>query len=183
MRSPSSPRGFSLIEVLVAIAVLSVALVSLVGLFTAAAGVTALARDTTFATLLASRKVEELRALAFTYDSAGRPVTDTDTDTGLWPPGTAGAGLQPAAGTLAANVPGYVDHLDGFGRQVGGGAQPPGQARYTRRWQVMPLPDDPSGTLVVHVVVLPSRLARVARAPQAGPGIVHLVALRARKAS
>jgi Tfp pilus assembly protein PilV len=55
--------GFTLLEVLVATTLLFVAVASLAGLSVMATQANAHAKTTTFAALLAARKIEELRAL------------------------------------------------------------------------------------------------------------------------
>jgi type II secretion system protein I len=57
--------GFSLVEIVVATAILAVALVAVVELFVAATRANGAARDATRATLLALDKVEQLRATDF----------------------------------------------------------------------------------------------------------------------
>jgi prepilin-type N-terminal cleavage/methylation domain-containing protein len=58
-----SCHGFSLVEVLVAVAVLVAGAMALVPLFMLATSANASARHTTYATVLAAQKLEELRAL------------------------------------------------------------------------------------------------------------------------
>ena len=104
-----SSSGFSLIEVMVASAILGCAVLSVAQLVAAATGSTAGARGVSDATLLAWQKMDELRSLALTFDDAGGPVTD--------------AALQPSpAGALTGDTAGYVDAPLG--------------ARYRRRWAI-----------------------------------------------
>ena len=65
MRDPSSAQGFTIVETVVAAAVLTTALVALAQVIAVATLGTARARDTTRATLVASQKLEELRAATF----------------------------------------------------------------------------------------------------------------------
>jgi len=73
MRAPPSrpcgglaaASGFSLVEVLIAIGLLATAIASLVHLFALATRANLDAGDTTWATVLASQKIEELRAAPF----------------------------------------------------------------------------------------------------------------------
>jgi prepilin-type N-terminal cleavage/methylation domain-containing protein len=117
----NSPRGFSLIEVMVASAILACAVLSVAQLVAAATGSTAAARGVSEATLLAWQKLDELRSLAFVFDDAGGAVTD--------------ASLAPSpADTLTLDTNGYVDYLDEFGESLGGGDRPPDGTRYRRRW-------------------------------------------------
>ena len=57
----------------------------------------------------------------------------------------------------APNTSGYVDYVDSFGNKLGTGANPPGQAIYTRRWSITPLPTNPNNTLVIQVLVTRNR--------------------------
>lgn len=70
--APGHPAdGFSLIEVLVASAVLATAIAGLVPLFLVAARANIDARDATYAAVLAAQKIEELRAAPFSAAAAG----------------------------------------------------------------------------------------------------------------
>ncbi len=79
MRKPSHDRGFSLIETLVACALLATALLSVGHLSTAAVTLLMESRSRTEATLLAIAKLEELRSSSApvagddTVDSRGQP--------------------------------------------------------------------------------------------------------------
>lgn len=77
---PGSSDGFSLVEVLVAVAILATAAATLPGLFLSARRGNALAGELTWATTLAAQKVEELRAGAFPDASAGELVEFLDQD-------------------------------------------------------------------------------------------------------
>ncbi len=158
--------GFSLIEVLVATTILAVALTSLAQLFVLAVRANMDARETTMAAVAARGKMEELRALAWTVDSAGLPLSDA-----------ALAGSPP--GTLAANIPGYCDFLDARGRPVGGGTIAPRGAVVVRRWSVDPLPGGAGDTIVVQV--LAGAWGGQPNAPSLRDA-VRLVAVRTRKA-
>ena len=143
MQTFKSSRGFSLIEVMVASAILGCAVLSIAQLVAAATGSTAGARGVSEATLLAWQKIDQLRSLAFAFDDAGGPVTDASTDTATEPErALGGTGLAPSpGGTLGRDTGGYVDYLDAFGQSLGGGAlggsdSPPRGTRYRRRWAV-----------------------------------------------
>ena len=155
MRSLTSARGFSLLEVMVAAAVLAGAVLSAAQLFAAATASTADARIISEGTVLAWQKVEQLRSLAFTSDDGGGAVTDITTDTAAHPERAfGGTGLTPSPGdTLDADVAGYVDYADARGEPLGGDVPPPRGARYRRRWAVEAAggPD----LLVLRVRVLP----------------------------
>ena len=182
-------RGFSLVEVLFALVVLSVAVSGLAHLLTVAAYTNMRARATTYAAVLAQQKMEQLRGLAYGFDPGGGAVTDVDTDITVqpeWPRG--GAGLQPSPpGVLAADTPGYVDYVDGKGASLGGAAAvpPPGTA-YIRRWSVQPLPSS-ANTLVLQVLVMRAGPRRAAD-NRIGPGgrpadQAMLVSVKTRKGS
>ena len=157
-RSPfsKSEAGFSLAEVIVATGILTAAVVSLAQLFALATQSNTTARDTTLSTVLAEQKLEQLRALTWGFDSIGLPMTDTTTNTGVYPEEPfGGTGLSPSPATaLQENTPGYVDYLDRWGGVVGHGtAVPAAGTIYTRRWSVEPLPTNPNNTLILQVLV------------------------------
>jgi prepilin-type N-terminal cleavage/methylation domain-containing protein len=128
MRRIESSSGFSLIEVMVASAILGCAVLSIAQLAAASTRSTAAARDVSEATLLAWQKIDQLRALAWTFDDAGASIDD--------------AALAPSpAGALRQDTGGWVDYLDGWGQPIGGafaGGVPPVGTRYRRRWSVAP---------------------------------------------
>jgi prepilin-type N-terminal cleavage/methylation domain-containing protein len=143
MHALHSSRGFSLIEVMVASAILACAVLSVAQLTAAATASTAGARGVSEATFLAWQKIDQLRSLAFAFDDAGQPVTDLATDTTAQPEQAfGGTGLTPAGNdTLTRDTGGYVDYLDALGQPLGGGAlggegRPPRGTRYRRRWAV-----------------------------------------------
>ena len=142
-------------------------------------------RADTFSTVLAEQKLEQLRALAYGFDLAGLPVSDVDTDTSVSPEAPGGTGLQPSPGTaLQANTPGFVDHVDGHGAIVGNGAQAPGNAVYTRRWSIEPLPTNPNNTLIIQVLVTPNRVRGAADAGNVNrlAGEARMMTVKTRKA-
>lgn len=147
--------GFSLIEVLAATAILTVALVSLAQLFAVSTKANVSAKATTYAAILAEQKMEQLRSMTFGYDALGLPLTDTTTDITVVPERTTGGtGLTPSpTGTLSSNVQGFCDFLDANGVSLGSGTTPPTNGLYTRRWSIEPLPTNPNNTLVLQVLV------------------------------
>ena len=149
-------RGFSLVEVLFALVVLSVAVSGLAHLLTVAAYTNMRARATTYAAVLAQQKMEQLRGLAYGFDAGGGAVIDVDTDITVQPelPGGGAGLLSSPPGVLAADTAGYVDYVDGKGASLGGAAAvpPPGTA-YIRRWSVAPLPSS-ANTIVFQVLVM-----------------------------
>jgi hypothetical protein len=109
--------------------------------------------------VLAEQKMEQLRGLTWGFDSIGLPISDYTTDTAprVQEP-TGGTGLTPSpSNSLRANVPGYVDYLDQFGRSLGGGMLIPTGTVYIRRWSIEPLPTNPNNTLILQVVVTKKR--------------------------
>jgi type II secretory pathway pseudopilin PulG len=154
-RRAGDTSGFSLLEVLFATSILTVAVVSLAQLFAVATKANGSARATTFTSILAQQKMEQLRALTWGFDSLGLPLTDTSSSTtAAAQTATGGLGLTPSpTGTLGANTDGYCDFLDRNGASLGGGTTPPTGAVYIRRWSVEPLPTNPNNTLVLQVLV------------------------------
>jgi prepilin-type N-terminal cleavage/methylation domain-containing protein len=155
-----SPRGcesgFSLLEVLIASSLLAGALVSLAQLFSLAVRSNVTSREITYAATLAAQKVEELRSLDWSFDAAGAQVSDSVTDTSVYPERRAGGtGITAGGATIHANAPGYVDFVDDEGRK-----RPDDDAGgYVRRWSIEPLPSDEI-TVVLVVSVMPARAAR-----------------------
>ena len=175
-------RGFALLEVLITAGLV-------VGIAAGASQIVAIAirashgaRVRTMSTLLAAEKMEQLRSLAWTHTTTSSPAisissSDVTTDLSSDPANDAGPGLLTSpAGTLQANVPSYVDYLDGDGRWLGRGAAPPTSAVYIRRWAVQPLASDPDNILVFHVVVT-TRATNGAVSPDAA----MLASIEARK--
>jgi hypothetical protein len=151
----ASEAGFSLAEVLVATLVMVTGVVSMAGMFVLATQSNNSARSSSYATILAEQKLEQLRSLAWGFDIQNLPVTDTSTDTTVSPESPiGGTGLAPSpADALHRNVKGWVDHLDAWGEIVGNDERPPNTAVYTRRWSVEPLPTNPNNTLILQVLV------------------------------
>ena len=184
--SHKSQAGFSLVEVMVATTILATAVVSLAQLFVISTRSNLSARNSGTAMVYAEQKIEQLRALSYSLDAQGLPVTDSTTDTAVFPPAeTGGTGLSPATeNTLQANTDGYVDYLDTFGRSIGGGGETvPDGASYIRRWSIEPLPTNPNNVIVIQVLVTRTRdrgtadLGSVAR----GPDEARLMTIKSRK--
>jgi type II secretory pathway pseudopilin PulG len=154
-RVTADARGFSIIEVLMATALMVAAVASLAQLFALSTTRNKSAKNTTFAAVLAQQKMEQLRSLTWGFDALGLPTTDTTTDTTKFPETAGGTGLSPSpVNTLQQNVVGYVDYLDSKGQTLGGASvNPPGSAVYIRRWMVEPLPTNPNNTIVLQVLV------------------------------
>ena len=145
--------GFSLIETMIATMLLATALVGTAQLMTVATKGNVAARRSTFSTALAQEKMEQLRGLAWGFDAVGLPISDYKTNLTVDPAGTDGVGLAPSpSNALSSNVAGYVDYLDRAGNPLGGGATPPLEAAYVRRWSIEPLPTNPNNTLILQVL-------------------------------
>ena len=186
----SNSRGFSLVEVLIAMGLLTVVSMGVAQLFALSTRANLMARGATSTTMMAQQRLEELRSLTWGFDLAGQglPLSDTTTNLAVYPPTHSGSGLNPSpADALEQNTTGFVDFLDANGAWVGTGSTPPGSAVYIRRWSIVPLPTNPNNTLVVTVLVTPvaSEMARVTsaftRTRMAGDSM--LVTVRTRKAS
>ena len=177
-------RGFSLIEVLVATTIMTMAFVALAQLSILSIRVNHGARSTTFATLLAYHKIEQLRALTWSVDGIGAPTSDTSTDTTVEPAEpSGGTGLGPSpADALTQNTSGYCDFLDANGRTLGGGTTPPMSTAFIRRWSIDQLPAAMNATLVIQVSVTPIRSGGVAGNRRRLPDEARIVAVKTRKA-
>src|SRR5439155_10447234 len=154
-RVTADARGFSIIEVLMATALMVAAVASLAQLFALSTTRNKSAKNTTFAAVLAQQKMEQLRSLTWGFDALGLPTTDITTDTTKFPETNGGTGLSPSpVNTLQQNVVGYIDYLDAKGRSLGGAsANPPASAVYIRRWMIEPVPTNPNNTIVLQVLV------------------------------
>jgi len=157
-RSRDGEAGFTIIEVLVSVALLSMVSLGVAQLFALSTRANMAAKGTTSTALLAVQKMEQLRSLTWGFDlsssNLGLPATDTTTDLSLPTPAGGGSGLNPSPpDTLTSNVQGYVDYLDQQGTWLGNGGQPPPNTRFIRRWAITPLPTNPNNTLVFQVRV------------------------------
>ena len=155
----SRSSGFTLIEVLIAVAIFVTIALGVAQLIAVATRAMRASREQTSAVILAAAKMDELRSLAWTFESAGpglpaSPRSDRTTDVSHPDHADDGVGLEASpAGVLGSNMPPWVDYLDGAGRWVGHGSNPPAGAVFIRRWAVRPLPADPERTLVLQVLV------------------------------
>jgi prepilin-type N-terminal cleavage/methylation domain-containing protein len=186
----SSSRGFSLVEVLISMGLLTAVSLGVAQLFALSTRANVIAKGATSTTAMAQQKVEQLRGLTWGFDleGLGLPLSDTSTNLAVDPPTHNGSGLNPSpSDSLEQNTAGFVDFLDGGGAWVGTGSTPPATAVYIRRWSIQPLPTNPNNTLVIQVLVTPvtSEAARTAsaftRTRMAGDAL--LITVRARKAS
>ncbi|MEO8521121.1 MAG: prepilin-type N-terminal cleavage/methylation domain-containing protein [Acidobacteriota bacterium] len=189
-RFNSSSRGFSLIEVIISMALLTIVSLGVAQVFAMSARVNLVARGQTSTTAMAEQKLEQLRGLTWGFDLQGQglPLTDTTTNLAVYPTTTNGSGLNPSpADSLEQNTAGYVDFLDANGTWVGTGTTPPGTAMYIRRWSILPLPTNPNNTLVLQVLVTPiateaTRVATAYTRTRMLPDAM-LVSVKTRKAS
>lgn len=186
----SSSRGFSLVEVVISMGLLTAVSLGVAQLFALTTRANLIAKGQTSTTAMAEQKLEQLRGLTWGFDLEGQglPLSDTTTNLAVYPPAHNGSGLNPSpADSLEENTPGFVDFVDGSGTWVGTGTTPPASAVYIRRWSIQPLPTNPNNTLVIQVLVTPvaSESARVesafSRTRMVGDAL--LVTVRTRKAS
>ena len=180
--------GFSLVEVLLATTLLTVAVAALAQLFAISTRANSSARASTFTTVLAQQKMEQLRSLTWGFDSLGLPLTDTSTNvTAAVETPTGGTGLTPSpAGTIGQNTAGYCDYLDANGQSLGGGANAPANAVYLRRWSIEPLPTNPNNTLVLQVLVArnrPRNAADQTTSVNRLPDEARIISVKTRKAT
>jgi len=160
-------RGFSLIEVMIAMAVLLIAMAGFFGAFTMAVGQTASqGEDATRTTEYAQDKIEQLMALSF---------ADGATNTTVYPPGATGGtgmgGTMAASTTVgginsAAPVTGYVDYLNSAGTLLTSSTG----AFYRRQWTIT---TDASATLKT-ITVFSSAMKSVAPGPLPSTTLVCL---------
>ena len=135
--------GFSLLEVLIAFAVLSVGVSTLAAVSAVAIRAVDDARRASVASAAADQKLETLRAASWGYDELGTAVQD-------------GALAVSPPDSLARNADGYFEYLDLAGRVVGAAS---GTAAFVRRWSIQPLPAHPLTSIVVEVLVVPRPLS------------------------
>jgi hypothetical protein len=173
LRTIIQHRGISLIEVLLAMVIAIGAVGTLAHLAVVSTRVNTSARSSTLASILAKQKMEQLRSLAWSFDSNGQPVSDTGTDVAAFPEQAfGGGGLTPSpSDSLVHDVDGYCDFLDGGGRWLGAGRLPPGTV-YSRRWAIEPLASAPDRTVLLQVAVF----GQAPRIP-----LARIVSIRTRK--
>ena len=174
--------GFALLEVIVASAIATTIAAGSFAVISMSIQANDRARIRTGSTMLAVRKMEQLRSLGWTHISTSAPpismsLSDVTTNLGNDPPTDDGRGLLASPpGTLTSNIDGYVDYLDASSRSMGSGTAVPAAAVYIRRWAVQPHPVDPDNLLVFHVFVGTRGTNGTAVA-----GAIHLITLGARK--
>lgn len=136
MRSITSPRGFSLLETVVATSVLVTALAGVAQLLVLSARWARTAAGANGALLLAQQKLEELRTAPFTYDESGNALTAPVVS------------VSPSA-SLADDVPPFVDWFDASGHATDAA----GRAVLTRRWRVSLYRSGPPDAITIEVCV------------------------------
>ena len=188
--SCSNNRGFTLVEVVIAMGLLTVVSLGVAQLFAASTRANLSARSGTSTSAMAEQKMEQIRSLTWGFDTAGQglPVSDTTTNLTVYPMTSNGTGLNPSPNdSLEQNTSGFFDFLDAAGTWVGTGTTTPPTAAYVRRWSIAPLPTNPNNTLLIQVLVTPlsNEQARVAssftRTRMNGDSL--LVSMKTRKAS
>jgi prepilin-type N-terminal cleavage/methylation domain-containing protein len=155
--SRDSARGFTLVEVLIATAILLTAIGTLIELLTMSAHAARASQQIARASALANARLEQLQSLTWTVRPDGGMLSDLTTDLSQAMPAPGGSGLAPSpAGTLDANVPGFVDFLDAAGRWLGAGDRAPPRTMYVRRWAIMAPAEEGADTdiRILQVVVL-----------------------------
>ncbi len=182
-------RGFSLVEVLISMGLLTAVSIGVAQLFAISARANLTARGLTSTTAMAEQKMEQLRSLTwgFATDGTGLPVSDTTSNLAVTPSTATGSGLNPSpSNALNENVTGFCDFLDAGGNWVGTGTTAPTTAVYVRRWAIVPLPTNPNNTLVLQVLVTPlvnERMRGTSTGPrQKMPGDSLLISVKTRKA-
>ena len=162
-------RGFTLLEVVVALALLAGGLLAVARLMVVPSRTARQSRATTTATNLASQQVERLQSQAWGCTAEGFPIGDL---------------ALSGPGALEKDTDGFVDYLDADGAVVGSGLSPPSGAMFTRRWSVEPGDGRaPPRTVVVRVVVLRREAAAPREGGPAGVWVetVRLTAARTRR--
>lgn len=189
-RFNSSNGGFSLVEVIVSMGILTAVSLGVAQLFAASTRANLVARGQTSATTLAEEKMEQLRSLTWGFDVQGQglPLSDTTTNLANSPATSNGYGLNPSpSDSLETNRTGYFDYLDSGGVWAGTGGAKPANATFVRRWSIYPLPTNPNNTLVLQVLVSPVLNDEARRTGNGGgrrlPGDALLVSVKTRKAS
>jgi prepilin-type N-terminal cleavage/methylation domain-containing protein len=186
----SNQCGFSLVEVVVSMAILTTVSLGVAQLFAASTNANRVAHHRTSTMAMAEQKMEQIRSLVWGFDLQGQglPVTDTTTNLAVYPHRDNGSGLNPSpSDTLQNNTAGFVDYLDANGAWVGTGDEPTAGAVYIRRWAIVPLPTNPNNTLVLQVLVTSVAdearldLTDLPRRPRQ-PGDALLISVKTRKA-
>lgn len=131
-------RGFTLIEVLVALGLLAGAAAGVASLMVLASRSVIDARVDVVATMAARSQMAALRARVWGFDAGGARRADPDF-------------AAVPGGSLDASVAGYSDLVSMSGAAAANAAG----AAFVRRWRVRAAPRDPVDTLVLEVRVSP----------------------------
>src|SRR6476661_5956376 len=93
----SSSRGFSLVEVIISMGLLTAVSLGVAQLFALSTHANLIAKGQTSTTAMAEQKVEQLRGLTWGFDLQGQglPLSDTTTNLAVYPPAHNGSGLNP----------------------------------------------------------------------------------------
>src|SRR5918997_6727195 len=96
--SSSRNAGFTLVEVIISMGLLTVVSLGIAQLFAASTRANLAARTRTSTTAMAEQKIEQIRSLTWGFDTAGQglPVSDTTTNLAVYPPSANGSGLNPS---------------------------------------------------------------------------------------
>jgi prepilin-type N-terminal cleavage/methylation domain-containing protein len=144
MASPSSDRGFTLLETIVATGILVTALAGVTQLFVLSTHLTRRATASGLALIAAQDKLESLRGLPFAYDVNAAAVT--------------AQGLAPSLSTsLDEDVGGAVDWLDAAGQVVNN----VDAAALVRRWKISTLAESPPDAIAIEVCVFKAPAGKV----------------------
>lgn len=150
MTSLTSPRGFTLLETLVATGILVTALAGVAQLFILSSHLTQQANTAGAALSAAQEQLETLIGLPFDYGPSGDPVTD---------PALA---VSPSS-SLDEDLEPFVDWVDSSGAAS---ASPEGTV-FTRRWRVTSIANDEPDAIAVEVCVFRMPAAASSRAADA----------------
>jgi len=148
--------GITLLDALVATAILVTVTTGVAGLLTWSTRAVAAAGTETTAIWLAQQKLEQLAALEWSVDEGGLARTDDSTSVAVDPMRATGPGLRASPASAAdVNTPEYMDFVGADGSWRGEAGLPRADAAFVRRWSVVPLPSDALNTLVITVSVRP----------------------------
>jgi prepilin-type N-terminal cleavage/methylation domain-containing protein len=167
-------RGFTLVEVLIAIGLFVTIATGVAQLVAVATRAMRTAREQTMTVMLAAAKMDQLRALEWTYERAdlGDPIverSDRTTDLGSPAMSGGGRGLSPSpVDALSSSADGFADYLDDRGGWVGAGSAIPPGAVFVRRWSIRPLAAAPDRALVMQVLVATVKEERSRARPWSG---------------
>ena len=157
-----STRGFTLVEVIVALGLVAGAATALAQLASIAVAANMRARTSTTTIVLAQQKMEEL------LSEAGVSLSSSP------------------AGALTRNVDGCFDFVDRSGHLLGGGPAAPAGSAYLRRWSIEPRAGGAGDTLILQVLVTDARHASASDPPASVTrrrvDRASIVAAKARKA-